>query len=102
MMVDIPLCNSKGTLHLFFLQNTHNLIKQFFWIYIQKATTWNKFFQIKNVDVFTIVAILLSPVTSCGPCTIHVLATRVKRAIGKAAKSESNEGRYFRNFTVIV
>ena len=38
-----------------------------------------------------------------GPCTVHVSATESndppKVAI-KADKSESNEGRYFRNFTV--
>ena len=57
----ISLSNLKGPLHPFFFQNvflsfvnTHTVIKK-----NKQTIIWNKFLQIKSVDVFTIVAKLL-------------------------------------------
>ena len=108
MIFDIPLRNSKGTSHLFFLQkvflssvNTHNEIKQF----------WNMSLKSNNMK-------WVSPNKKCGcfhNCRDIIIACNFVRPMNdtrfsyrwvagehKAAKSESNEGRYFRNFTVIV
>ena len=67
------------------------------------------FLQIKTVDVFTIVAKLLIIARSAHvrytfqlpeSSDLLIVATLRKQRQEKAAKFESSEGRYFRNFTV--